>query len=292
MKLLITGSNGFLGRHLIYFLNEKKIEIIATNRGVVRGFLPESIAYIDVDLVDDEKLNCVIASTKPNIIIHTAAMSKPNECETNRELCISQNVSTVENLIKICKKNNIKLIFTSSDFVFGDGNNHRENDECYPLNFYGESKLKAEKIIINSGIEYCIVRPVFIYGKKIEGIRSGFIQWVEENLMTKKIIRVVDDQLRTATYVEDICFVVYQIILKNVNGIFNIAGEEILTPYSMAIRVAKYLKLDENLIIAVNENNFSEPVKRAKKCILNIDKAKQQLGFKPLLLNDGLSKCF
>lgn len=292
MNILITGANGFLGRHLMNYLSNRGFTIFATNRGMAKGVLPETVIYIELDLTNELKLQEIVTKIQPNVIIHTAAMSKPDECENNRELCISQNVTTVKYLTKICRKNNSKLIFTSTDFVFGSGNNLKENIICQPLNFYGESKLAAEEIIVNAAINYCILRPAFIYGKRIEGIRNSFVQLVADNLMANKSIRIVNDQLRTPTYVLDICKVIEQIIIKNATGIFHIAGFEIVTPYQIAIQVAKKLKLDENLITAADGNNFIEPAKRAKKCILNTDKAKEQLNFNPINFSYGLEYCF
>ena len=292
MNILITGANGFLGRHLIHYLSNKSYKIFAINRGGVKGVLPESITYIDVDLTNENLLEKNITKLNPAIIIHTAAMSKPNECENNKDLCILNNVSVVKYLTNICKKINSKLIFTSSDFVFGNGKNYREGDICEPLNFYGATKLMAETIIIETAINYCIIRPVFIYGKSIAGISDGFVQWVAQSLKEKRCIKVVDDQLRTATYVTDICKAIEQIIIKNATGIFNIAGQVVLTPNKMAIMVAEHLNLDKNLIIAVDESSFPEPVIRAKECVLNIDKAKEQLDFKPISFKEGLGYCF
>jgi dTDP-4-dehydrorhamnose reductase len=95
-------------------------------------------------------------------------------------------------------------------------------------------------------------------------------------------IESVNDQFRTPTYVIDVCSAIQTILSNNKTGTYNIAGSEILTPYQMAIILAKQLDLDENLIKPVTENDFKEPVQRAKRSIANIDKAKLNLGFNPI----------
>jgi dTDP-4-dehydrorhamnose reductase len=127
-----------------------------------------------------------------------------------------------------------------------------------------------------------MIRPVFMYGHEIVGVRKSFVQWVKESLEQNKNIKVVNDQFRTPTYVIDVCSAIQTILSNNKTGTYNIAGSEILTPYQMAIILSKQLNLDENLIKPVTENDFKEPVQRAKRSIANIDKAKLNLGFNPI----------
>ena len=121
-----------------------------------------------------------------------------------------------------------------------------------------------------------------MYGHEIVGVRKSFVQWVKESLEQNKNIKVVNDQFRTPTYVVDVCSAIQTILSNNKTGTYNIAGSEILTPYQMAIILSKQLNLDENLIKPVTENDFKEPVQRAKRSIANIDKAKLNLGFNPI----------
>jgi len=292
MKLLITGINGFLGRHLTNHLSSKGFKVIATGRKSVIHTGTDKFIYLKLDLLDTEQLFELSKETKPDIIIHTAAISKPDECEANQELCIRTNFDATKNLATAAKELQAKLIFISTDFVLGEGENQMETATPNPLNFYGQSKLMAETYIHKHLENYAIIRPVFIYGKHIEGIRNTFLDWIKESLETKTKIKVVNDQFRTPTYVEDICFGIEQIIRQNKIGIYHLAGEQILTPYSMAVKIAHYLNFDANLIEPVNENDFIEKVKRAKKNILSIDKAKKEINFKPLCFDDGLIKSF
>jgi dTDP-4-dehydrorhamnose reductase len=292
MKLLITGINGFLGRHLINYLLARGYAVFSTGRGFIKGNLKSDVHYINFDLTNNELLLQTINEIQPNIIIHIAAMSKPDECELNKEACILNNVDVTKNIADAAKAINAKLIFTSTDFVFGEGENHKEESITKPLNFYGESKLMAETYIQKVLNNYCIIRPVFIYGKQIDGIKGSFVQWVQSNLENDNVIKVVNDQFRTPTYVEDICFGIERLVLLDKTGIYHFSGEEVLTPYQMAFEIAEQLNLDISLIISVDASVFPEPVKRAKKCILNIDKSKQDLNFLPLSFNEGLKQIF
>ncbi len=287
-KILITGANGFLGQHLGFFLCDD-FDVIATGKGPRRLAHDERINYIAIDLTDAEAIKKMLDDTQPHIIIHTAAMSKPDECEANREACIAANVNATRNLLL---DPSVHFIYTSTDFIFGEGGPHAEDDATNPLNFYGETKLRAEQLVHELAPLHTIVRPVFIYGKQLKGMRGSFLQWVEQSLKTGKRINVVSDQLRTPTYVLDICKGIKTIIEEQRTGVYHLAGSDILSPYEMALATATVLGLDASLINKVNAESFPEVVKRAKQSGLKIDRAKTELNYKPVPFEEGVRLSF
>jgi dTDP-4-dehydrorhamnose reductase len=292
MKILVTGANGFLAQHLCKFFVNKGFEVHGTyrNKSVLQVNTP--IHYHLLELTDVSLVETLLYAVKPEIIIHAAAMSKPDECNNDQDACIKNNVEVTKYLVDASKLLNAHFIYLSTDFIFGENGPHSENDFPDPLNFYGTSKLLAEKLIKSSSTQYAIVRPVFIYGPTWNGMRSSFVQWVAEKLKTGTKIKIVNDQFRTPTYVEDICKGIEQIIVCQKTGAYHLAGSEIYTPYQMAIKVAKLLGLDESLIEAVNSASFPEPVIRAEKSGLKIDKAIKELNYKPLSFEEGIRKSF
>jgi dTDP-4-dehydrorhamnose reductase len=294
MKILITGANGFLGQHLTLFLAEKKYHVIACSRGECR--IPDnfSFEYFPIDLTDEKAVETLVAKISPDIIVHTAANSKPDDCDINREGCIQQNVEATKYLFKALatQHNNPRFIYVSTDFIFGENGPHSENDATGPLNFYGESKLLAEEAVKQSGLPYAIVRPVFIYGPVWNGVRSTFLHWVKNSLEQGKQIKIVSDQTRTPTFVVDICKGIEAIIRLNEQGDFHLAGKDLLSPYDMAVTVASFLKLDAALIENVTSQSFKESVQRAKRSGLKIDKAKRLLNYDPVDFIKGVELTF
>ena len=226
---------------------------------------------------------------KANIIIHTAALSKPDECDTDRQLCLNENVEATRNLVT---QSNAFFIYVSTDFIFGEEGPHAETAIPAPLNFYGESKLMAERVVEATNKPHAIVRPVFIYGKTWQGMRPSFLHWVKTNLEAGKKIKVVSDQQRTPTYVNDICKGIQSIINKRATGAYHLAGKDVLSPYQMAVITAEVLGLDSSLIENVTSETFPEPVKRAKRSGLLIDKAKAELSYEPLSFAEGVKASF
>jgi dTDP-4-dehydrorhamnose reductase len=288
MEILVTGANGFLGQHLCRYLKERH-SVHATGKGEKR--LPfDDVKYFSCDLVNAAKVEQIVQNLRPDAIIHTAAMSKPDACLQEPELCRAVNIQAIRSIIDAVKQVNkdIHLVYTSSDFVLGDDGPHDENAIPAPLNFYGETKLEGEKVLANSGLQYTIVRPVFMYGETWSGMRPTFLHWVKESLEAGKQIKVVSDQQRTPSYVGDICKGIEAIIARKAKGLFHLAGAEIVSPYEMAVQFAELLQLDAGLIEAVTAATFPEPVDRAKNGGLKIDKAIRELDYKPISLQEGL----
>jgi len=290
--ILITGSNGFLGQHLSVYLAAKGYRVIATGKGLCRIAVPGTFKYESLDLTDPLAVDQCLTKYKPSVIIHNAAMSKPDECEQNRERCLLNNVSTTGYLLNASQPFRPHFIYISTDFVFGENGPHAETAIPAPLNFYGETKLQSEKLVKESGLLYSIVRPVFIYGPCYTGMRPSFLHWVKQNLEAKKNIKVVSDQQRTPTFVTDICKGIETILLQQEGGDFHLAGKDILSPYQMALQVAEVLQLDASYIEEADAASFPEPVKRAKKSGLKIDKARQVLQYNPVSFAEGIALTF
>lgn len=284
-KVLVTGANGLLGQKLIGLLrNDISVELIGTGKGASR--LPESWAgsytWMELDITDREEVLEVFAATKPDSVIHTAAMTQVDDCEKDREGCRILNVDAVKYVIEACEKQDSHLIHLSTDFIFdGEDGPYTEEAVPNPVNYYGETKLEAENLLLASNIRWAIVRTVLVYGIAQDMSRSNIILWVKKSLEQRKTIQVVNDQWRTPTLAEDLAEGCILIMKKGATGIFNISGADFLTPYDMAIQTAEYFGLDKSLITESDSKLFTQPAKRPARTGFNIDKAKKELGYSP-----------
>lgn len=289
MRILITGANGLLGQKLVTLLQgDKNVHLIATARNALVQQI-SSGEFFQLDITDQGQVDAVVANTKPEVIINTAAMTQVDLCETEHEACIANNVTAVGYLIESCKKNNAHLIHISTDFIF-DGSHGPldENEEPHPVNFYGESKLAAEHLLQFSTIDWSILRTVLVYGVTADMSRSNIVLWVKKSLEQEKKISVVNDQWRTPTLTEDLAMGCYLAALKKAKGIFNISGKDFMTPYDIAIQTARFFKLDSSLITPTDSTQFKQPAVRPLKTGFIIDKAKIELGYEPHSFEEGL----
>lgn len=290
MRILVTGSNGLLGQKLTGLLQQDKdVFLIATARGksalkITRG------EYHSLDISDRDEVEDVLRLTKPEVIINTAAMTQVDDCETQREACWKANVTAVEHMVRCCAALHIHLVHVSTDFIF-DGSHGPLDEDAVPgpVNYYGESKLAAEKVIQNSNISWAILRTVLVFGITNDMSRSNIVLWVKNSLEKQKTIQVVNDQWRTPTLAEDLAQGCYLAAKKRARGIYNISGKDFLSPYDIAIRTAEFFTLDKSLIKPTDSTKFVQPAKRPLTTGFIIDKAQRELGYDPHSFDEGLA---
>ena len=290
MKILITGVNGLLGQKLVeLLLLEDTVELIGTGRGTNRTIL-EDDQYRVMNVEDREEVLKVLQEVKPDSVIHTAAMTQVDDCELDHKACDRANVAAVENIVRGCEIIEAHLVHLSTDFIF-DGSEGPLSEEAIPgpVNYYGEAKLKAEEIVKNSRLRWAIARTVLVYGV-VSGLqRSNIILWVKESLEQGKPLQIVDDQWRTPTLAEDLAMGCWLLANSKATGVFNISGEDFLTPYDMAMQVVDYFKLDGKLISRANSTTFKQPAKRPAKTGFIITKARKTLGYKPHSFSEAIA---
>ena len=294
MKILITGANGFLGHYLVQSALEKNFTVIASGKGLCR--LPfvdnPNFIYEELDFTDPYAIDAVFNEHKPGVIIHAGAMGKPDECEQNQMQAYMVNVEGTVHLLINAAEYKSFFIFISTDFVFdGVAGMYKEDDDRNPVNYYGRTKAEAEDAVMDYEYDWSIIRTVLVYGKPQSG-RDNILTIVKAKLERGEHYNVFNDQVRTPTYVEDLSKAVISVIEKKATGVFHIAGGEILTPYQMAVKTAERFKLDSELIKKITAADMTQPAKRPLKTGFNIEKAKKELGFKPILFSDGLEKTF
>jgi dTDP-4-dehydrorhamnose reductase len=290
MKILVTGANGLLGQKLsALLLKDNTVNPILTAREklsfpITRG------EFRAMDITDASAVEKVINAVKPDVVINTAAMTMVDQCETQQDLCWKNNVTAVENLVRACIAANAHLIHVSTDFIF-DGTHGPLDEDAVPnpVNFYGKSKAAAEKLIMDSEVSWAILRTVLVFGITNDLSRSNIVLWVKDNLEKEKSIKVVNDQWRTPTLAEDLAQGCYLAAKQKAKGIFNISGQDFMTPYDIAIATADFFNLDKSLIVAADSTTFTQPAKRPAKTGFIIEKAKRELGYKPHSFKEGIA---
>lgn len=290
-RILITGANGLLGQKLVDRLTQHTdVDLIATARGTNRLPHANGYTYLPMDITDRQQVLDVVAQTQPQIIIHTAAMTNVDQCESEKEACWAQNVTAVESLVAACELNDTFLVHVSTDFIFdGASGPYDETAEPNPISFYGWSKYAAEKAVTSSAIRWAIARTVLVYGIAHDMSRSNIILWVKKSLEDGKTIKVVTDQWRSPTLAEDLATGCWLIADKEQPGIFNISGRDFLTPYDMAIKTADYFQLDKSLITQADSSTFSQPARRPPRTGFVLDKATSILGYQPHSFEEGIA---
>lgn len=288
MRILVTGANGLVGKNITRALCAiPQMDVYATSLKKIQ--IDGAIAFTSNLLNAD--INHMVDDIRPEIIVHCAAISSPDACEVDRFACHRMNVELTKRIVSACVDYNVHMVFMSTDFIFdGKKGNYTEQDTPSPINYYGESKLEAEKIILASGITSTIVRTSLVYGLEPKLSRPNIITRVIDNLSKGKPYNVPTDQIRTPTYAADLAWAIAQICSKRITGTFNISGEQKISVADFAIQVAKAFNLNYELLVPMNSSGIAEAAPRPKDTSLAIDKAKNNLNYQPTPTVKALEK--
>lgn len=292
MKLLILGANGFTGRRMLtYFSALPGYTVIGSSLRPDIG-LGIDYRFIQADLKLYPQIEEMIRTVAPDVVVNTSALSVPDYCEQHRDEAYTLNVSVVRHLAQCCERRGCRLIHLSTDFVF-DGRKqtlYTETDRPAPVNYYGMTKWLGEQAVAEVCSRYAVARVVVVYGKAWPGQHGNILQLVKTRLENRQPVRVVTDQWRTPTWVEDVCAGIGLLIRKEAGGIFHLCGKECLSVAEMAYRVADYFRLDRSLIIPVTTLEMNEATPRPAFSGLSIGKAVGQLGYAPHALEEVLEE--
>ncbi len=290
MKVFVTGANGFVGSYVVAQLLADGHEVFASSRtGDLSSFnTNKNYRFIQVDFSDPFSLHDAFEFVQPDVVVHSGAMSKPDDCELKQADAFDTNVfGTVQLLLnaETCKS---FFIYLSTDFIFdGEKGMYKEDDKPAPVSYYGKTKMDAEEAVMEYQHGWAIVRTSFVYGKPLYG-RGNFITMIAEKIKTKQPFKVVNDQLRTPTYVADLANGIAAIVKQRAEGVFHIAGKDVLTPFAMSEAVAAYLGIPDHLLSPVTKDELKELAQRPLKGGLDINKAINELKYEPVSFNEGL----
>ena len=283
MKFLVTGSAGLIGSKIVKDLVQKNHAVYSCyhDQKPLQGIL------IHLDLSDENQIIQTLQQIKPDRIIHLAAMTGVDLCETEKELATIINTKATETLAKQAAKQSAFFLYVSTDYVF-DGINgmKKENDTTNPLGFYGKSKLEGELTLNKFASSWCIARTSTPFG--IHNTKKSFPLWVKENLEAKKEISVLTDQFTSPTYVPNLSKMLIEITIRQIIGIIHVSGATRISRFDFAKLVADKLHLDKNFLIPTKVDDMNWKAKRPKDSSLDVSLATEILNEQPQKIEQSI----
>ncbi len=291
LKILITGANGLVGQTLVrkcLLLSGYNILATSASECKIREFDP--VRYRQMDITDKVLVTEVFEDFRPDVVIHCAAMTQVDPCELDPDVCDRVNIEGTRIVAKASENIGARFIYLSTDFVFdGLKGPYSEDDEPGPVSVYGWSKLQGEFITKSLKVPWVIVRTILVYGVTFSMNRSNLVTWVRDSLTRNSPVRVVEDQFRMPTLVDDLAEGIIRIIEKEKTGIFHLSGPEMISVYNFALEIARFFGLDESLITNIPSVSLNQPGKRPVSTGFCLDKAIEELEYYPKNIQDGLA---
>lgn len=294
MKLLITGSNGLLGQKLVKLCLQEQIQFVASSKGVNRNpDCPQSY-YVELDITDKKLVGNLISEIRPSHIIHTAAMTNVDACESAPQDCELLNVTATHYLFDAAKSVNAHFQLLSTDFIFdGTKGEYKEDDEPNPLSVYAKSKFEAERLLLQDDYtNWSIVRTIIVYGFGNNLSRSNIIVWAKGALEKGEPLNIVNDQFRAPTYADDLASGCISVLLNEKVGVFHISGPETLSIFDIVIRIGRHFNLDTSIVRQISSDTLNQAARRPPRTGFDLSKSYRELQYKPHTLEESLDEMY
>lgn len=257
MKVLVTGVKGQLGYDVVRELQK-------------RGHEAVGVDIDEMDITDAAAVERVMTEVQPDAVIHCSAYTAVDRAEEDIEICRRVNVDGTENIAKICKKLDCKMLYLSTDYIFsGDGERPWEpDDEASPLNAYGQSKYDGELALKKYVEKYFIVRISWVFG--ING--NNFIKTMLRLGRENGAVKVVDDQIGSPTYTYDLARLLVDMIESDRYGAYHATNEGICSWYEFAKEIFRAAGMDNVSVTPVKSGEFPVKAKRPKNSRMSKEK--------------------
>lgn len=287
-KMLIIGGSGLIGSTLAeYAMSYFQMHLTYNETNIPQKNIPTT----KIDLLKDRKsIIELIKNFKPDVVIHTAAYPSVDFCQLHTNMAELLHVDITNDIADICNRIDSKLIYFSTDAVF-DGRLDRkylEDDAPNPISYYGKTKLKAEKIVLQTSNLNVVLRTTVVYGWHK---RSRFTNWVLDTLRGKKKITAFTDQHNTPTLVDDLAKVILKIIEMKISGLYHAVGKTCLSRYQFALKLADKFNLDGSFVIPTISENKQEAPRPSNGCLDN-QKLELKTGYSFCDIDTGISHIF
>lgn len=277
-KILITGGSGLLGQYLnIEAANQNEILTLHNNNlGNCDEFKSKKADIINFILMEE-----LFSSFKPNVVIHTAAVTNPIPFpDQNPKDVYNINVYATKKIAELCKQFDTKLIYISTDLVYAGyrGSMLDEGAKLIPVSLYAETKLMAEMKVKETLENFLILRTSLLYGFGLNHSSCHFHKMNDE-LKKGKPVRLFTDQFRTPIFLKEAADIINKIAQMDItNEIINLGGVERVSRYELGEILCSVAGYDKSLLEKISLNDIPE-LPKVEDVSLNTDNL-QSLGFK------------
>lgn len=284
-KLLITGASGFLGWYICQIAKE---EYSVYGTYFSHQIEIPGVKTLSVNLTEENQLQQIFKKIQPTAVIHTAALSQPNFCQTHPQQSHKINVIASKNIAELCADASIPCIFTSTDLVF-DGKNapYKETDPVNPVNLYGEQKVIAEKEMLKCYPTTTVCRMPLMFGAPTPTATS-FMQGFIQTLQQGKELNLFTDEFRTPVSGLSAAKGLLLVLDKQVKGHIHLGGKERISRYEFGRLMVEVFKLSNTKIKPGQQQDVKMAAPRPRDVSLDSSVA-FELGYEPLSLKEEMS---
>jgi dTDP-4-dehydrorhamnose reductase len=288
MRVLITGGTGLLGKALVEHRPGRAV-VEATFVGDYRAPDDDKVGYWKLDVRDVEGFRQLFERVRPDVVVHCAAVGSPDFAQRYPAETRAINVGGTATVIDMCRRFGAHLIYVSSNGIYdGERAPYAEEDRAEPVNYYGELKLEAERLVLSSGIPNAVVRPILLYGWNHPFERDNVVTLALRQLREGRTFQAFEDVFANPLFAGQCSDVIWRIAEEGRCGAFNVGGADVVSINDLIARVADAFDLDPRLVVPAHQGDLDALVRRPRNTCLATGKVERELSFRPLSLKEGL----
>lgn len=283
-RVLVTGGNGLLGTKTIeLLLSQGRRPLSASLEPECLNSFLGDFPYRQLDITDPQSISSVLADLRPEALVHTAAFTAVDACETQKELSWRVNVEGTANVALACRDTGLRLAHVSTEYVFdGAAGPYSEDDTPHPISHYGLTKLESEKAVKEMCEDWVIGRTTVLFGDA-PNVRPSFVRWLVDNLSRGETVRIVDDQIGSPTLADNLAEMLVALLDSTRRGVYNTVGDTVIDRHQFATMIADVYGLDASLIHRIKTADLHQPAPRPLRAGLKMEKFKRDFPEVPVL---------
>lgn len=272
-RLLITGASGLLGSNLMP-LARQRFETL----GLRGGFKAQSVGTtLELNLTDTAQVDEVVRGFCPEIIVHAAAMTAPDECEKRPEEATRINVGTTRQLAALAAELRARFLFISTDLVFdGHKGMYREEDAVNPQSHYARTKVEAERVTLERTPHSLIIRASLMVGRGARGNRS-VNEVMKQALDHGETMQLFTDEYRSLIGTRNLAEAILELAERNETGLLHLSGPERRSRHEWGVLIARHFGWDATKIQPAKRADYRCNPPRPPDVSLDISKAQRIL---------------
>lgn len=251
MKIFITGGSGLLGQYLNIKLSKYHKILTQYNSNIGNC---DKFENVKLDLANTVGLENIFNDFKPEVVIHTAAISDPTKAQKmDPKTVYAINVLATEKIAQLCEKYKAKMFYTSTDLVYAGyrGSMLKEDAKLIPVSLYAETKLMGEIKIQQTFDNYLILRTALLYGFGLNHSKCHF-DFMYNNLKKGEEVKLFTDQFRTPLSLQEAARMINELIAKDIRTeIINFGGNERVSRYEIGERLCDAAGFDKKLLAKI-----------------------------------------